>query len=153
MKWLSIIVFTLTVPSLYGQIAFSEVSKSLGIDSPTGNFGIAIGDFNNDGYDDLFIARDAPNLPNLLFINEGGQQFKNVSHLINDPSMRSIAGLWADVDNNGFIDLLVINRRDEPKQLYMNYGDSKFVNVTFQAGITDLSETKSANAADFNSDG
>jgi len=149
----SFIVFSLyfSVKS-YAQNSFVESRELLGVDDSKSNYGLAIGDFNNDGFDDLFIARNSYQELNVLYQNINGEYFEDVSHLLKDDSRNSVSGLWVDIDNNGHLDLIVVNAR-ERKRIYLNYGNGVFKDISEESGINDLSNPKSFNAGDLNGDG
>ncbi len=149
----SIIVFSLFLPvKLFAQYSFVESREILGVDASKSNYGLAIGDFNNDGFDDLFIARNSYQELNVLYQNINGEYFEDVSHLLKDDSRNSVTGLWVDIDNNGHLDLIVVNAR-ERKRIYLNYGNGVFKDFSEESGINDLSNPKSFNAGDLNADG
>lgn len=89
-----------------------------------GNNGIAAGDFDNDGYDDLYVCQ-ASGLPNRLYRNRGDGTFDDVTEaagvgvLDNTP-----CALFADVDNDGLQDLLVVTANGP--LLFQNQGDGTF---------------------------
>ena len=74
------------------------------------SFGVAAGDYDNDGYDDLFIANAGRNV---LYHNNGNGTFTDVteeSHIGTKPKdVLSVQAAWFDYDNDGKLDLLVSN--------------------------------------------
>ncbi len=89
-----------------------------------GNVGVACGDIDNDGFDDLYICQPS-GLPNRLYRNRGDGTFEDVTEaagvgvLDNTP-----CALFADVDNDGHQDLLVVTAKGP--LLFMNHGDGTF---------------------------
>jgi tetratricopeptide (TPR) repeat protein/thiol-disulfide isomerase/thioredoxin len=89
-----------------------------------GNNGIAAGDYDNDGFDDLYICQPS-GLPNRLYHNLGDGTFEDVTEaaglgvLDNTP-----CALFADVDNNGYQDLVVVTANGP--LLFLNQGNGKF---------------------------
>jgi tetratricopeptide (TPR) repeat protein len=89
-----------------------------------GNVGIACGDVDNDGYDDLYVCQPS-GLPNRLFRNRGDGTFQDITDeagvgvLDNTP-----CALFADVDNDGHQDLLVV--RATGPLLFLNQGNGRF---------------------------
>ena len=127
--------------------------------------GVAWGDFDNDGALDLFVAGGnntpkGPAYPNILFHNEGGN-LRNVapSAGVEDTQGRAWSGAWADFNNDGFLDLFVVNYFTS-NALFLNAGDDTFKNVAQSAGITETGPgeankagTLCASWADYDGDG
>ena len=96
---------------------------AIGIDV-YGNNGVAVGDFDNDGFDDLYICQPA-GLPNRLFRNRRDGTFEDVT----EPSGVGIldftaSALFADFDNRGIQDLVVVSATGP--LLFVNDGRGKF---------------------------
>lgn len=101
----------------------SILDGSCGIDI-YGNYGVAAGDFDNDGWDDFYICQPS-GLPNRLYRNRGDGTFEDVTDeagvgVIDSSPM----ALFADVDNDGLQDLIVI--RGTGPLLFLNQGNGKF---------------------------
>lgn len=89
-----------------------------------GNFGVAAGDIDNDGWDDLYICQPA-GLPNRLYRNRGDGTFEDVTdHAGVGVIDSSPSALFADIDNDGRQDLIVV--RGNGPLLYLNQGDGTF---------------------------
>src|SRR5688572_30197330 len=73
-------------------------------------FGVAAGDYDNDGYEDLFVAAAGRNT---LYHNNGAGGFTDVSKDSGldqkEPDLLSVGGAWFDYDNDGLLDLAVAN--------------------------------------------
>ena len=117
---------------------FTDVAPELGIDSPgrekaEGGVGCAIGDYDNDGNLDIFLAAYGPNS---LYRNNGDGTFSDVSETagIAEPS-HVVSGEWGDMDNDGDLDLFVVGyegpfgQQTPVNMLYVNDGNGVFSNI------------------------
>jgi len=146
----SVLVFLITVQFVNGQVGFQEVNNS-GLQSLSGNEGIAIGDFNNDGWEDIYVS--VPSGMNRLCKNMGDGSFQEVALSSGVAVLeQSIASTWGDINNDGFLDLYVstVNENDH---LFLNNGNETFEEITLSAGINNTTNTKAVNMADVNNDG
>ena len=83
------------------------IDGAVGVDV-YGNNGVAVGDFDNDGLDDLYVCQPA-GLPNRLYRNRGDGTFEDVSEKSGvDVLDFTASALFADFDNRGVQDLLVV---------------------------------------------
>jgi len=89
-----------------------------------GNTGLAAGDFDNDGLDDLYICQP-PGLPNRLYHNRGDGTFEDVTEAAGVGVLDGTAcALFADFENKGLQDLLVVT--GSGPLLFVNQGNGKF---------------------------
>jgi Flp pilus assembly protein TadD/peroxiredoxin len=89
-----------------------------------GNNGLAVGDFDNDGFDDLYICQPA-GLPNRLYRNRGDGTLEDVTEKSGVGVLDSTAcALFADFENKGLQDLLVVC--GSGPLLFVNQGNGKF---------------------------
>lgn len=152
-----------------GTAHFTNEAQTLGISNQAHSpMGISIGDFNNDGYFDVFES-DVANggvengLPTdyKLFQNDGGISFENVApNLGVDTSFFAWGGLWVDYDNDCFEDLYIATAENDitgvnehPSVFYKNLGGNGFqlANNSINANITKTSY--SPTKGDLNNDG
>ena len=90
-----------------------------------GNHGVAAGDFDNDGFDDLYVCQP-PGLPNRLYRNHGDGSLEDVTERAGVGVLDGTASaLFADFENKGLQDLLVVCSGGP--LLFLNQGNGKFV--------------------------
>jgi hypothetical protein len=122
----------------------------------SGGASAAVGDYDGDGLDDLFVTDSDTGTKNHLFHNEGHLKFKEVTDTAgvgggNGPQAIVSDALWFDYDNDGRDDLLIA--RFSTPILYHNEGSGKFKEVTKDAGLTKFGNTIAAIAFDYDNDG
>ena len=89
-----------------------------------GNCGLAVGDFDNDGFDDLYVCQPS-GLPNRLYRNRGDGTFEDVTQQAGVGVLDNTASaLFADFENKGLQDLLVVC--GSGPLLFLNQGKGKF---------------------------
>ncbi|MBW6514556.1 MAG: CRTAC1 family protein [Candidatus Syntrophosphaera sp.] len=94
---------------------------------------VAIGDYDNDGFNDILFNGNA------LYRNNNGQSFEDVSEEANLTELRSNGGLWADFNRDGLLDLATISHDSEGvgEALMKNMDGTRFVKVNERAGDID----------------
>jgi hypothetical protein len=122
-----------------------------------GNVGVW-GDFDNDGYLDLFVANWGQN--NFLYRNKGDGSFTPITNgiVVADVVRHSQSAAWADYDNDGYLDLFVANGDENPvvgenNFLYHNNGDGTFKKVTSGVLVDDGAVSRSCAWGDYDNDG
>ncbi|MFT4852955.1 MAG: hypothetical protein ACJAWK_000625 [Candidatus Azotimanducaceae bacterium] len=139
---------------------FVDVAPELGMDETmrdlsAGGVGCAVGDYDNDGDFDLYVGTYAHNL---LYMNEGNGQFKEVGEEMGviDPD-HTVGAAWGDFNNDGLLDLSVVGyyRNAEGQipsnKLYLNNGDG-FTNVLEAGSLLDAGD-HGVTWVDFDNDG
>jgi hypothetical protein len=124
-----------------GDGTFEDVSKASGIASPAQNYslGVVIGDFNNDGWPDIYVACDRT--PSLLYINQHNGTFSEEAlfrGVALDDQGNALSGMGvaaADYDGDGWIDVFRTDFSDERVSLYRNQGEGVFNETTLAAGL------------------
>jgi Flp pilus assembly protein TadD/peroxiredoxin len=117
------------------------------------NNGVAMGDFDNDGFDDIYVSQPA-GLPNRLYRNRGDGTFEDVTEKARVGVLDSTAcALFADFDNRGLQDLLVVC--GSGPLLYRNQGDGTFAlkRGAFQFATPPQGTFTHAAIADYDGDG
>lgn len=128
-----------------GDGTFSNISEESGVSSAAGNgLGIVVGDFNDDGAMDVFVANDMNY--NMLWINDGRGKFSNQALQYGcavDRDGQAKAGMGtctADISGNGQLDLLVVNLAGQSDSFFENRG-SFFVDQTAGKGLAAASRS------------
>jgi len=127
-----------------GDGTFEDVSRRAGIYDPTGKaLGVALLDYDNDGWMDLFVATDTE--PNKLYRNNHDGTFSDVAlaaGIAYSESGKARAGMGtdaADYDNSGHQGLVVGNFTNEGMSLYRNDGSGLFIDQAPATGISRMS--------------
>jgi len=147
-----------------GKGHFTDVTEKAGLAGTGYDTGVAIGDYDNDGYEDIFLSGV---YRNTLYHNNGDGTFTDVTTKagLNKPDpeygpLWSVAAAWIDVNNDGLLDLVVINYlkwdfdhepvcsgfghndychpkmyKPTPNQLFINKGDGTFRDASVEAGF------------------
>jgi enediyne biosynthesis protein E4 len=124
-----------------GNGTFTDVTKAAGIDKavPTYGFTPCVGDYDNDGWPDIYVADDST--PSLLFMNNHDGTFRETGVLAGvayDANGHAQGGMGADsvdYDGDGLLDLVKTNFSDEIPSLFHNEGKGFFTDVTIPAGL------------------
>ena len=140
---------------------FREVARPLGLAINATGGGVAIDDFDNDGWLDVLTSSIDPCLPLRLFRNDGRGGFEEHTAAAGLEGQLGGASLApADYDNDGALDVLVLRGAGvtgaEPgrNSLLRNNGDGTFADVTFRAGLAQPARaTGTAAWADYDLDG
>jgi hypothetical protein len=123
-----------------GDGTFTDVSRSAGVFNASGKgLGVVIGDYDDDGDADIFVANDTT--PNFLYRNSGNGKFTDVgvaSGFAFNGHGKAEAGMGidlADYDNDGLLDIFVTNFDFETNTLYRNFGNGLLMDVTAISGL------------------
>jgi len=166
-----------------GDGTFTDVTEKAGVKGTGYDVGVAIGDYDNDGQEDIFISGV---YRNTLFHNNGDGTFADVTEKagLSQPDHKfgplwSVGGAWVDVNNDGLLDLFVVNYlswdgnkepdckfngkpeychpkfyKELPSQLFLNKGNGTFADISEEAGIrAHPGKGMSAGIADYDGDG
>jgi tetratricopeptide (TPR) repeat protein len=144
-----------------GDGTFQDVSVGSGLDACVNAFAIAVGDYNNDGLDDLYITRlGFFNGESLLYRNNGDGTFTDVTKEAGVSCWGPIfAAQWVDYDCDGRLDLFLASNlggmfdRKAPNRFFHNNGDGTFTEVTEKAGLHTLSPSIGSAWGDYDNDG
>ncbi len=171
-----------STPKLYHNNhdgTFTDVTHKAGLDIEILGMGVAVGDYDNDGYDDLFVTAMGQNH---LFHNNGNGTFTDVTQKagLMGPKEFSTSAAWVDFDKDGKLDLVVGNYvqwsiegdlyctldgksksyctpesyNGTAVRLWHNRGDGTFEDVTKKAGLGEpTSKTLGIAVLDYDNDG
>jgi hypothetical protein len=137
-----------------GDWTFTDVTEQAGLLEPVNSNSASWGDYDNDGWLDLFVCCEKQ--PNLLYHNRGDGTFEEVSGHSGLRSGRGAVAFckgstWIDVDNDDDLDLFVNNMAGYG-ELYLNHKGA-FTNASGQIGIDGPSHGFSCWAWDYDNDG
>lgn len=120
--------------------------------------GVAVGDLNNDGLEDLYFS--ANQLPDKLYLNEGNLKFRDISIVagIDQSDSWSTGVSMQDVNNDGYLDIYVckvgaFNSLKAQNQLYINNGDLTFTESAEKLGVAFSGFSTQAAFLDYDKDG
>jgi hypothetical protein len=135
---------------------FVDRSAAAGIDAQLGGLHTIQTDYDNDGCLDVLVLRGGWELPQRksLLRNSCIGTFTDVTAQsgLAAPVTSTQAAAWADVDNDGLLDLFV-GSEGGPAQLFRNRGDGTFEDIAAKAGVARAAFTKGVTAGDFDNDG
>jgi len=144
-----------------GDGTFADVTEKAGIDrAQYFGLGVVMGDYDRDGRLDIYVANDST--PSSLYHNNGDGTFTDVgvpAGVAYSGEGQEQAGMgtdFGDYDNDGWLDLVKGNFSDDTNNLYHNNRDGTFTDVTYPAGIGDVTwpfTTFGAKFLDYDNDG
>ena len=157
-------------PDRAGEWAFTDVSEQSGAGTAMFGMGLAVSDYNSDGYLDMFVTNIGSNVLLTGYDNgANGQGFRDTATdagVASGEFRRQQRVSWGtvffDYDNDGYEDLYVasgyldtddINRREQPNLLFRNNGEGSFDDVSSISGAADWGTGRGVAYADFNGDG
>ena len=159
-----------------GDLSFEDITENAGIIDDGGwSSSVLMGDVNNDGLLDVYVTRemygnDSELMQNKLYLNLGNNNFSESSEAWGiDNSERTRGGTFFDFDNDGDLDLYLLNTPPNPgplvdiqledllidkytSVLYENTGE-RFVDITEEAGLINTGFPNSVVSADLDGDG
>jgi tetratricopeptide (TPR) repeat protein len=139
-----------------GDGTFTDRTAQAGLSDQLGGLNMIQTDYNNDGCLDILVLRGAWEFPQRksLLRNNCDGTFTDVTAAsgLAEPATDTQTAVWADIDNDGYLDLFVGNE-NRPSQLFHNRGDGTFEDISHAAGIDRIAFTKGIVAADYDNDG
>jgi len=124
-----------------GDGTFTDVSKTAGVDDPSGYYGMGAVwvDFNNTGRPDIYVANDST--PKFLYKNLGNGKFSEIglesgTAVSEDGSEQASMGIAiGDYNHKGLPSIYVTNFSDEYNSLFRNDGNWSFTDVSYPSGV------------------
>jgi hypothetical protein len=144
-----------------GSMQFTDVTSTCGLSTSilSKSYGASFGDYDNDGYIDLYICNYHTlvlNIENELYHNNGDGTFTDVTAIsgVGNGSQQSFQSTWIDIDKDGLQDLHVINDRvNHLNSFYHNNGDGTFTDMAADWGVDLGIMAMSSTFGDYDSDG
>ena len=135
-----------------GNGSFTKITTGAIVNDGGNSTGCAWGDYDNDGFVDLFVCNR--NQPNFLYHNNGNGTFTKITTgAIVTNNSNSGGCAWCDYDNDGFPDLYVANAGPAADFLYHNNGNGTFTQITNDPIVNDILHSSGGSWGDFNNDG
>jgi hypothetical protein len=124
-----------------GDGTFTDVSKKAGIEDTIGTYGlsVAVADFDNDGWPDIYVANDSTAAT--FYQNQKDGTFKDVAieaGIAYSPNGKPQAGMGVavgDFNRDGLLDIVKTNFAGDTDSLYLNLGDGTFEDHTYLSGL------------------
>ena len=124
-----------------GDGTFEDVSKKAGVSDPAKHYGLGAvwGDYDNDGWPDLYVANDAG--PNYLYHNKHDGTFEEIgllsgTALSGEGQEQGSMGVdFGDFDHDGLLDIVVTNFAEQADDLYHNEGPRGFLDLAWSSKI------------------
>ncbi len=117
----------------------------------------AVGDFDRDGWNDIYVTNSRENSRNALYHNQKDGTFREIAEMMNVADVNrtgtgvSMGSVWGDYDNDGYEDLFIY--KWGKSELYKNLGGKEFKIVTGRTGIPEWANANTSIWFDYNSDG
>ncbi len=136
-----------------GNGTFQVISNGTVLNERMNSVGGAWGDYDNDGDLDLFVVNRGTSQRNSLYRNNGHGTFEKITTgaIVNDIGTYNNCA-WADYDNDGYLDLFVVNENLK-NRLYHNSGDGTFLSVTQGSLVNDIANSAGCSWGDYDNDG
>ncbi|WP_298903935.1 FG-GAP-like repeat-containing protein [uncultured Psychroserpens sp.] len=140
-----------------GNMIFEDITATSGM--ITGNvftYGASWGDYDNDGFLDVFLSNRTSIFSNILYKNNGDGTFTDMTlpaGIDQDPAF-SFCAAFLDINNDGYQDLYVSNDKlNYENKLYKNNGNGTFTDISISSGTNIAIDAMSVTVGDYNKDG
>jgi hypothetical protein len=125
-----------------GNGTFTDITKEAGVTKSGNGLGVVFGDYDNDGWADLYVANDST--PNFLYRNKGKGIYEDVgiwAGVAVGANGKPLAGMGTDlgdINGDGVLDIFVTNLDGQTHSLYQNLGKGLFADITFLSGVGEV---------------
>jgi len=163
MKFNTVTLITSALLFLFSTVSFPQdfrkITAGVIVNDGGDSWGCSWGDFDNDGYVDLFVTNLDSDVPenHFLYQNNGDGSFTRVNQgqIVNEGG--AFSSSWGDFDNDGDLDIVVLNSGSQffpapNTSLYANSGDGTFEEITEGFGFN-TATSLSSSWADYDNDG
>ena len=135
-----------------GDGSFTKITSGAIVNDGGNSTGCSWGDYDNDGYLDLFVCNRNQN--NFLYHNNGNGTFTRITTApVGTDNSNSGGCAWGDYNNDGYIDLFVANAGPAVDFLYKNNGNGTFTKITNDPVVTDTAQSSGGSWGDYDNDG
>jgi len=134
-----------------GDGTFTKITTGNIVTDVGWSLGCAWGDYDNDGYLDLYVASSGGKL---FYHNNGDGTFSKITTgIVATDNQGSVSCAWGDYDNDGWLDLFVAKGANQDDVLYHNNGDGTFTKVTNGGIVVSGSSSVGSAWGDYDNDG
>lgn len=151
---LSFLAVIVSFNSSYSQY-FTKVTTGQLVNDGGASRAVTLIDYNNDGLLDIYVTNGPqPGAVNFLYKNNGNGSFTKITDLtiVNDVS-RDDGASWADIDNDGFLDVCYVNWGNNADRLYRNNTMGNFTFLNTSPVSTNFGFSEAVSFGDYDSDG
>ena len=135
------------------NVHFTNI-KGLWTSDLTDSWSVAWMDYNNDNWEDVFVTDKSGTKAGIIYKNNGDGTFsKATAGAITSDQSICVSSVWADINNDGYMDAVLMNDTRKPNYVYMNNGSGSFTRMS-NTGLSDsIGYYHSGTLVDYDNDG